>query len=260
MKIAVAQIDCDPGNLTVNCGKLSTFTSKAKREGAEMIVFPELVDTGYKMSIIEECASDLEKGLPIQTLKNSAIDGHMHIVAGLSERTPKAIYNVAVVIDPDGNLITKYRKVQLYLPAGEGVFDHGSELVTFPLGDFTFGLMICYDIRFPEIARSLALKGADILLIPTAWPFPRVEHWQLLTRVRAIENQCYLIGANRVGRDGETYLSGNSRIVDPHGVIISSASEDQEEIIYALVDREKIDFVRTRMPVFDHRQPDIYLH
>ncbi|MCB0669497.1 MAG: hypothetical protein KDC80_26915, partial [Saprospiraceae bacterium] len=121
------------------------------------------------------------------------------------------------------------------------------------------GLMICYDTRFPEMARSLALAGAEIIIVPTAWPFPRVEHWQLLSRARAIENQCYVVTANRVGKDGQAIFCGNSRVIDPHGVVVSSASEDQEEIIYAEIKRDKLDFIRTRMPVFEHRRPDVYI-
>ena len=211
------------------------------------------------MADIEQNASDFESGLPFRTLRDCAVTHNMSIIAGISERTTAGIYNVAVAINPQGLMIANYRKVHLYAPSGEDVFESGHELVTFSLGDFTMGLMICYDIRFPEMARSLALKGADVIVVPTAWPFPRVEHWQLLTRVRALENQCYLIGANRVGRDEAAYLCGNSRIVDPHGVTVSSSSEDQEEIIYGTLEKHKIKYVRERMPVFKHRRPEVYL-
>jgi predicted amidohydrolase len=259
MKVAIAQIDCQPGDINANCQKIVDFAVRAKQENADLLVFPELSDTGYVMTSMEDNASEFKSGLPIRTLSDCATSNGMSIIAGISEKTDEGIYNSAVAINPDGDIIAKYRKVHLYTPSGEDVFKAGHELVTFSLGEFTMGLMICYDIRFPEMARSLALKGVDVIVVPTAWPFPRVEHWQLLTRVRAIENQCYLIGANRVGTDETAYLSGNSRMVDPHGVIVCSASEDQEEIIFGDMAKEKIQFIRKRMPVFDHRRSDIYL-
>jgi len=258
MKIAVAQIDCEVLEVAKNVTKMVSYIERSKSHGAELVLFPELVDTAYDMQDMSAVASNLDKDEPISKLKTAARNNEMYVVVGLSEKTDTGIYNVAVVIDPNGAIVCKYRKVHLYTPSGEGVFEPGDELVTFKIGEFTFGFMICYDIRFPEMARSLALEGADVLVVPTAWPFPRVEHWQLLTRVRALENQCYLLGANRVGTDHQAVLSGNSRIVDPHGVIVSSASEDREEIIYATLKKENIQFIRNRMPIFDHRRPEIY--
>lgn len=258
MRIGVIQMDCTPGNIPTNIEKIHQKVEKI--ENADLVVLPELVDSGYIMSDVKRCSALPEMASTIHQLSKLARNKSIYLVAGIMENENNQIFNVAVVINPEGEVIAKYRKIHLYTPSGEGVFTAGNDIVTLNISGFNVGLMICYDTRFPEMARSLALSGAEVIIVPTAWPFPRVEHWQLLTRVRAIENQCYLIGANRVGQDANAIFCGNSRIIDPHGIVVSSASEDQEEIIYGDVSREKLDFVRNRMPVFEHRRADVYLY
>jgi predicted amidohydrolase len=119
--------------------------------------------------------------------------------------------------------------------------------------------MICYDLRFPELSRSLVLQGAEVLVLCSAWPFPRLSHWETLIRARAIENQVYFIAANRTGTDdGAISFCGASRIVDPYGVIVTSAAEDREEMISGEISRETILAVRAKMPVLQQRRSDLY--
>ena len=258
VKIAAVQIDCQAGNTQYNLQKMTSMIAQAKVRGADLVILPELADTGYVMSEMHNCTAAPHADLTMQALTFAARQNQIYVVAGIAEVTDEGLYNTAVILEPSGRLILKYRKTHLYFPSGEGVFNAGDELVTIGIGGFTVGLMICYDTRFPEVARSLVLKGANLIIVPTAWPFPRVEHWQILTRARAIENQCYLVGANRVGVDGNTVFCGNSRIIDPHGVVIASASEDQEEIIYGYINHSNLEFIRNRMPVLHHRRPDVY--
>jgi predicted amidohydrolase len=210
------------------------------------------------MDVIRTGTTHTQTDNVINRLSSSAKAQSLWVVAGIAEKDGEDLYNTAIVLNPEGVVHARYRKIHLYYPSGEGIFKPGDDLVTFVIKDFRIGLMICYDVRFPELARSLALQGVDLLIVPTAWPFPRVEHWQVLTRARAIENQCYLIGANRIGVDGSASFCGNSRIIDPHGVVVSSASEDQEEVIFAEIHQETTDFIRNRMPVFEHRRPEVY--
>src|SRR5207253_4271699 len=127
------------------------------------------------------------------------------------------------------------------------------------IGNFTFGLTICYDLRFPEVCRVLAIEHvANVFINSSAWPFPRVEHLRILALARAIENQSYLILANRVGTDDGVTFCGTSAIIDPYGVIITSASADREELIQAELSEEVIASVRNRMAVFAHRRRDLY--
>ena len=127
------------------------------------------------------------------------------------------------------------------------------------LGAFKFGLSICYDLRFPELYRALATRdGATAFAVSSAWPFPRVEHWRVLTTARAIENQCYLIAANRIGADDGVTFCGSSTIIDPSGSVVAAASSDREELIVGDITPDVVGLVRERMPVFSSRRPELY--
>ena len=117
--------------------------------------------------------------------------------------------------------------------------------------------IICYDIRFPELARKLALNGAQLLFVPAEWPHPRLHHWRTLLTARAIENQMYVIACNRVGRSGETSFFGHSMIINPWGEIVTEADEN-EQIVTAEIDLELVAKVRSTIPVFEDRRPDVY--
>jgi predicted amidohydrolase len=117
--------------------------------------------------------------------------------------------------------------------------------------------MICYDIRFPELARRLALGGAKLLLVPAEWPNPRLHHWRTLLTARAIENQMYVVACNRTGVSGSTSFFGHSMVIDPWGEIVAEADE-QETILQATIDLALVDEVRTRIPVFEDRRPALY--
>jgi predicted amidohydrolase len=124
---------------------------------------------------------------------------------------------------------------------------------------FRFGLSICYDLRFPEVCRALALEhGANVMLVSSAWPLPRAAHLRALAVARAIENQSYLVLANRAGADAGVTCCGMSAIIDPSGVLIASASDDCEEMITGEISEEVIAAVRDKIPVFAHRRTDLY--
>jgi predicted amidohydrolase len=124
---------------------------------------------------------------------------------------------------------------------------------------YNFGLTICYDLRFPEVARKLAVdQNVNVLVNSSAWPFPRIEHLRILCLARAMENQTYLILANRVGTDDGVTFCGNSAIIDPYGVILAGASADREELIMAEISEDVLKSVRDRMKVFEHRRKDLY--
>lgn len=260
MKIAAAQIDCQPGNIPANLEKIKTFMHRAKEGGAELVIFPEMVDTGYEMVAIRISSLRWETG-PFLQLRQAAINLDIHLICGISEKVGATIYNTQAVIDKSGKLLGKYRKTHLadYLPLYEGrCITPGSSLETVQFAGLTLGLMICYDLRFPELSRALTRKGAQLLVLSSAWPFPRQRHWQTLIAARAIENQVYLAAANRVGTDGKITFCGTSSIIDPYGVTLSSAGEDSEELIFAEISEDKIKQVREKLPVLKHRRNDLY--
>jgi predicted amidohydrolase len=261
VKIAAAQISCALGDLDANLAKIRDFSSRAKQGGAELIVFPEMADTGYSMPVIKDHARGWSEGA-VPELQKIAQNLSLPIISGVSERAGSSIYNAQVVIDATGKIVAKYRKSHLFTdpPLEEHrCFLPGTELISFTMADLGFGLSICYDLRFPEVYRTLATRDkTGVFIISSAWPFPRVEHFRTLAVARAIENQSYVVAANRVGTDDGITFCGSSAIIDPYGVVIAAGSADREEIIEAEASKEVIDSVRNRMAVFAHRRPDLY--
>jgi omega-amidase len=261
MKIAAAQIACAPGDLEANLRTVNDFASRAKDSGAELIVFPEMIDIGYSMPVIQKHATSWNEGA-VPRLQKMAKQLSLAIIAGVSDRDGARIHNGQVFIDAGGNILAKYRKTHLVTAAPldeRACFTPGEGFVSKQIGSFNFGLTICYDLRFPEVCRVLAVEhGANVFVNSSAWPFPRLEHLRILALARAIENQCYLILANRVGTDDGVTFCGTSAIIDPYGVIVAAGSADREELIQAEISEEVINSVRSRMAVFDHRRQDLY--
>jgi predicted amidohydrolase len=261
MKIAAAQITCSRGEIDANVDKMRDFAKRAKNAGADLVVFPEMADTGYSMSIIQERATTWMEGA-VPQLQEAAKGLGIGIISGVSERDGGSIYNSQVAIDATGQIVGKYRKTHLFGPAPieeHKCFKPGDELVTLPWEGLRLGLTICYDLRFPEVYRILACEQrADVFIISSAWPFPRAEHLRVLALARAIENQSYLILSNRVGKDDGIPSCGGSAIIDPYGVIVAAASADREELVVAEVAEETIRCVRARMPVFADRREELY--
>ncbi|MEY2490663.1 MAG: omega-amidase [Verrucomicrobiota bacterium] len=261
MKIAAAQIACALGDVDANVRKMRDFSARAKEGGAELIVFPEVADTGYAMPVIEACATPWSEGA-VPELQKIAKSLSIAIICGVSERDGGSIYNSQVFIDAKGEVVGSYRKTHLFTgtPIGEDeCFSPGSELRSFPFGELRLGLSICYDLRFPEVYRILAIeKAANVFILSSAWPFPRLEHFRTLAAARAIENQSYMIVSNRVGTDEGVTCCGSSAIIDPYGIVLASASTDREELIQVEVSEEAINSVRNKMAVFAQRRPDLY--
>jgi predicted amidohydrolase len=261
MKVAAAQISCSLGDPEANLLKVRDFSQQAKDVGAELIVFPEMIDTGYSMPVIRSRANRWNNGF-VAGLQEIARKLSIAIVAGVSDRDGSSIYNSQVLVDAKGDIVAKYRKTHLYAvaPVQEHTcFAPGDSFVSFKLGGLQFGFSICYDLRFPEMYRKLATEqNVSAFLISSAWPFPRVEHWCVLAQARAIENQAYIIASNRVGKDDDLWFCGNSAIIDPRGVVIAAASADREELIQADVSQELVDSVRQRVQSLAHRRQDLY--
>jgi predicted amidohydrolase len=205
---------------------------------ADLIVFPELFNTGYY-------PENYRKSDITPVLKASE-DSNAVIVAGMAEIDGDDLYNTAFVIHR-GRIIGKHRKTKLFplthevetFKAGDSV-----EIIKTPIGDL--GIMICYEVRFPEIARRLTKLGAKIIAVLAVFPKERIEHWKILLRARAIENQVYVVGANCVNES----CGGNSMIIDPLGNVLAEASCD-EGIISAEIDPNFVDEVRRRYPFLE---------
>ncbi len=261
MRVGIAQMNCGVGEVTDNTNRLLGFVDQAKHAGCDTVVFPEMSDTGYLMPVILETASFWTEG-PVAALREAAHKCGINIVAGVSERTDSTVFNSIVAIDRNGEIVAKYRKTHLI--TAEPMLEHhhlgsGDELVVGEVDGIKAGFLTCYDIRFPEISRLLTDAGAQILFLPSAFPLVRVGHWKTLTEARAIENQVFVVAANRIGNDGPGLtFCGASRVIDPYGTIIAAASEIDEKLLVADLDLGQIACTRKRLQVHQDRRPDLY--
>ncbi|MBQ1281005.1 MAG: carbon-nitrogen family hydrolase, partial [Oscillospiraceae bacterium] len=181
------------------------------------------------------------------------------IVAGsVSNLRNGKVYNTACVFDRAGSCIAEYDKTHLFSPMGEDkYFAKGDHLCAFSLDGIQWGLIICYDLRFPELVRSLALQGMEMLFVVSQWPDVRIGHLTALCTARAIENQCYVVNCNGCGTAGETRYGGTSSIVDPWGKTLALAGTE-EEILTAECDLSILQNIRTTINVFADRRTELY--
>jgi predicted amidohydrolase len=223
--------------------------------GADLIVLPELWNIGF-MSFDRYLTESEDKNGPTLTIfRELAKEMKSHIHTGsFVEKEGSAYYNSSYLISPNGEIIANYRKLHLfgYNSMETQILTRGKEVtvVETPLGNL--GLATCYDLRFPELFRRMVKKGADIFLVCSAWPYPRLEHWIMLNRVRALENQCFLVSANSVGLNMGAQFVGHSMMVNPWGVILTSGG-DEEVILKAEVDLNEIKSARERFPALADR-------
>lgn len=259
MKIAIAQIECQPGDIAANTSHMVQSVELAQERDCQVVVFPEMSDTGYWP---EQLAAKSEPwpDPAYEALRAASAEHSIAIMAGLSERVGVSVYNSLVYFDPRGELSGKYRKIHLFSPPPAQEPRHytpGSDISLVAFGGLRWGLTICYDLRFPELYRVLTIDGADVLLNVAAWPAARPTHWDYLTRARAIENQAFVVAANRVGSDGPFQFHGHSRVVSPMGEVIAEAGED-EELLVAELDPSLIESFRSTIPALADRRPDMY--
>ncbi len=261
LQIVLIQSDIQIGNPDANRKHMQLLIKQAMENNpnAEIIVLPEMWNTGYALSEIHELADDQGK-IEREWLQKYAAQYKVNIVAGsISEKVDGQIYNSMYIFNKEGKEVARYAKMHLFrLMDEEKYLASGEEPVTFTFdGNWTAGASICYDIRFPELGRTLALNGAKVLFVPAEWPHPRLHHWRTLLMARAIENQMYVVSCNRVGVSKEAHFFGHSMIIDPWGEIVAEGG-DQEEILTGTIDPALVDEVRGRIPVFEDRRPNLY--
>lgn len=260
MKVGLGQIVCKPGDVDANVRALTAAVRRAADEDCAVVVLPEVADVGYAMSQMSALASSWDSGA-FMAMSDIARSTGLHVICGLTERDGNDVYNSIAVIDPEGRLASKYRKIHL-IDAGtiqeSRKFRAGEKLATVSIGGLTWGLMICYDLRFAELARALMNQGADILIYSSAWPKSRITHWQAMTRGRAVESQVYVLATNRTGTEEDMTFGGCSVVVDPCGVVLAEADEDEETVITAEVKRSRIEEVREEVPMQSALRHDLY--
>ena len=266
-KVAAIQF-CANEDKERNLELASRYIDIAVGKGVDVVVLPEMFNCcGHKEVMIRN-AEDVP-GYTTDFMSEKARKNGIHIVCGsiFEKAGSNKAFNTSVVIDRNGEIIAKYSKVHLFdidIPdkisykESEHVVA-GNKMVTVNMGTFDAGLAICYDLRFCELFRFLALKGAKIVFIPSAFTFATGEyHWEPLVTARAIENQVFVVAANQVGKGPNNITCyGKSMIVDPWGRVLAKAKDD-ENIIIAEIDFNLLDSVRSEVPLFEHRRTDLY--
>ena len=260
MKIALAQTDCVVGDVPANAAKIGRFAAEAAAAGCEILFLPELADTGYDMAAAREHGGPWP-GAGSNAVQDAAAANGIAVVCGLAERAGGKLHNSLAAFDAKGEPVARYRKIHLFNGAADGepaTFAAGNGLATADLAGRRWGLSICYDLRFPEVYRGLTARGATALVNCSAWPVRRWEHWDLLTRARAVENQAFFVGCNRVGTDAGLTFAGRSRVVAPTGELLAEASPDREELLTADLDFAAVDAFRAALPALAARRPELF--
>lgn len=258
MKIACVQMNIDFGEPEKNYTAVEKYVAEAAEAAADIIVLPEMWNTGYALKKLEELA-DVNGDRTKEFLASLAKSYSVNIVGGsVATKKVDGFYNTMFVADRLGNIVAEYDKAHLFKLMDEHLFiNEGKSRNLFVLDGIECGGVICYDLRFPEWIRSHVLDGAKIMFIPAEWPKQRVDHWQLLLQARAIENQCFIVAVNRVGKDPNNEFSGHSMIIAPWGELLLS-NQTAEGIYYAQLDLTEVQRVRKTIPVFQDRRTDLY--
>jgi predicted amidohydrolase len=260
MRIAALQMRAVPGDVAANLGMVAEAAAEAARGGAEILVAPELATTGYGAGDAILDLAEPVGGPQIMTLADAAAAHGIAIVCGFAERAGGTVYNSAALITPDGRR-TVYRKCHLYGGYERKLFTPGSNAPGLvELGRLRLGLLICYDVEFPESVRRLAVRGADLIVVPTA--LPESEHAAFIAErvvpVRAFENQVALVYANHAGADALFTYAGRSCIALPDGTDAARASAGASELIVADYEPARFVACREANPYLADRRADLF--
>ena len=247
MNIAAIQLDSVWEDPRANFAKVERLLAANPPAPGTLIVLPEMFATGFSLDLSKTmlgAACETEEFLrSLATRHRSTVIGGL-INPGADGRGR----NESVTFAADGALLARYVKQRPFSGAGESeVHEAGTGPVVFRLGDFTVAPLVCYDLRFPELFRAAVRQGADLFVVIAAWPVKRIEHWLTLLRARAIENQAWVVGVNRCGREPRYDYCGRSIVVDPHGAIVADAG-GAEKILVANVDAEAARAWRAEFP------------
>lgn len=252
MKVLAAQfepVELDP---EANLDRARSILRRAADAGVHLAVLPETWTTGYDLPAAREVRD--RSAAIVADLAAEARRRSVAVVGSMVLPTPSGAANVALLIDAEGETRLRYAKSHLIdVYREKEIFEPGRETPTATIAGTRIGVAICYDLRFPELFRSYIDQGAEVLVVVAEWPEVRIGHWELLLRARAIENQAWVVGVNRVGADRQTAYGGRSQIIDPLGCVVATARPDAEDELVVDLDLEALRALRQDFPVLRDR-------
>ncbi len=255
-KAGIVQFDVRPGNIESNLSSALKGIDQLKALNAKIALLPEMWSCGFDNKSLGKHAEKTDSIIDKLTLIASRYN--MIIAGSLPESSGNDIFNTMYLIDGDRGVINTYRKIHLFSHTQEDkYFCAGNRAVVCETSAGPVGLMLCYDLRFPELCRTLTLSGALLILTSAQWPLERIIHWDILVRARAIENQIFMVAANRCGMENSIEYGGSSLLVSPFGEILVRA-EDRECIISSEIDFAQLSEFRRKIPCLNERMPDTY--
>ena len=254
MKVASIQMSVVEGDKTATIDK--AIENIHRCQGSDLVILPEIWNIGFMSFDCYHSEAEDGAGQTLTRLSEAAKAVGLYLHTGsFVEKRKEKYYNSSYLISPDGKILANYLKIHLfgYNSKETQLLTPGDSIVTVgtPLG--RMGLATCYDLRFPELFRRMVEQGAQIFLVCSAWPYPRLEHWLMLNRVRALENQCFLMSANSVGLNRGIQFVGHSLITDPWGTILAGAG-DKEVIIKTEFDLADLETARQQFPALADRK------
>ena len=257
MKIGLAQMDMVWENKEKNFAKSLKFLNAARVCGVNLLLFPEMSMTGFSMNAAG-IGEETENSRTLDFFREQAAKSQMHLGVGYVKKEGDAFYNCYALVSPQGELLFEYAKIHPFSYGREaGVYRGGERLGACEIQGFCVAPLICYDLRFPEVFQILSEK-ASLILVPANWPLSRQEHFELLLRARALENQCFVAGVNRVGEGDGIRYGGGSLVADPYGNILVQA-KGEEQLLCADLDRSLVEQYRRDFPVKKDRRDNLYM-
>jgi len=252
-KTGTFQFDVRLGDIESNLAKVIEGLYVLGDRNVDMAVLPEMWSCGFDNNRLINHAK--QTPFIIDTLSRTAAKYNMIVAGSLPEASGKDIFNTSYLIDTNGNIAGYYRKIHLFsLTEEDRYFSAGNRAVVCNTSICPVGLMICYDLRFPELCRSITLKGALVVIISAQWPLGRIKHWDILSQARAIENQIFIIATNRCGKEKEIEFGGHSQIISPTGEILSMAGKGECASV-AEINLYKIMEFRDKIPCLKYSGP-----
>lgn len=257
VKIAALQFDVKTGQVDANINKVKEIVRRIKKGAVDFIVLPEMWATGFAYKNLRQLARSYNRKINM-FISSIAVKKQAYVIAGsMAEIRGNKIYNTARIYGRNGIVIGSSAKLHLFKPAGEDQhFTGGWRLKPIKTEYGRIGIMICYDLRFPEVARALALKGAKIIFVPAQYPKPKADHWITLLKARALENQVFIVGANRIGGKKIKHF-GKSLVAGPNGKIIKML-DNKEGWLRCEIDLKEIEQERVKIPNFASRRKDLF--